>query len=139
MDPMSALAAAATAAQFVGACFKAVSLAYDLYSRLADVPEAIRRDVAHLEALQSIAQQVANSPELQADRDIEETLRRCAGHVDALVVLLERATASGTSGLGQRTWKAVIGINQEQKIVKLLQSLEREKSILVLRIEISNS
>ncbi|KAI0382245.1 ankyrin repeat-containing domain protein [Hypomontagnella monticulosa] len=139
MDPVTTLGAAAAAAQFVGTGIKAVSLAYGLYSKLRDVPETVRSQIAQLEALNKVAETVRGAPELQEDHNITLVLGRCITNVEALITLLERAKAAETSSRTEKAWKAVVGVKQETEMTTLLGNLEREKATLILSIETINS
>lgn len=139
MDPVTTLGAAAAAAQFIGAGIKAVSLAYGLYSKLRDVPDTVRNQVAQLEVLNKVAETVRIAPGLQEDHNIMMVLGRCIADLEALIVLLERAKASESSSSTEKVWKAVIGVKQEAEMMKLLENLEREKATLILSIETVNA
>lgn len=134
MDPVTALGAAAAAAQFTGVAIKAIKLTKDICSGVKDAPESIKRHVDQLETLSNTAARVRDNSTLAADAATGAILNECTATVEAVTSLLESVKSSDGDNLAQRGWKAVVGMSREQDIIRLLDDLERTKASLLLHI-----
>ncbi|KAF6809502.1 ankyrin repeat protein [Colletotrichum plurivorum] len=139
MDPVTALGAAAAAAQFTGVAIKAIKLIKDICSGVKDAPEAIKRHVGQLETLNDTATRVKDNSTLAADPATEAILRECTATAAAVASLLEGLRSSDGDNLAKRGWKAVVGMSREQDIVRLLDDLERSRASLLVHIATVNS
>ncbi|KAF6809666.1 hypothetical protein CMUS01_13640 [Colletotrichum musicola] len=139
MDPVTALGAAAAAAQFTGVAIKTIKLIKDICSGVKDAPEAIKRHIRQLETLNDTAAKVRDNSALAADPATEAILKECTVTVDAVASLLDGVKSSDGDNLAKRGWKAVVGMSQEQDIGRLLDDLERSKASLLVHIATLNS
>jgi len=67
MDPLSVLGAAAASSQLLEQGAKVTKFLWDLYSKMKDSPEQIRRQIIQIEQLLSLSRLFLENPALQKD------------------------------------------------------------------------
>ena len=134
MAGVEVLGALAAASQLTEQGLKIAIFISDLYSKVRDAPESIRKQSVQVEQLINIARLIEHNPSLQID-SVGSILRNCTGEAEKLKEILENISTAAGDGKARKLWKALDGVAKEKRILALFASLEREKSSLALCIE----
>ena len=138
MSGLEAVGAAAAAAQFIDQGTKIAIFISDLYSKIRDAPESIRKQSVQVEQLTDISRLIEHNPSLQTSA-VASTLRTCLVEADKLQEILSKLSVSAQDGKTKKLWKALDGVTKEKKISILFQNLEQQKSLLALSIQAVDS
>ena len=138
MAGVEVISAFAVATQFAAHGLQIVIFISDLYSKVRDVPESIRKQSGQLEQLIGITKLIARNPLLQTEL-VESILQTCVGEVRELQQILANISTAAGDGAVRKVWKALDGITKEERILALFSNLEREKSSLALCVEAIDS
>jgi hypothetical protein len=131
-DPLSILGAIAAASQLAQQAFEIIKFFSDLYAKAQDAGELIRTRMLHIEQLIDISKLIAKTPTLQTTA-IQSVLITCLRTTITLRNILQELS-SDKEGLLRRIMKAVKAVKKEDKIMILLDNIERDKSSLALCI-----
>ena len=131
-DPLSILGAIAAASQLAQQAFEIVKFFSDLYEKVQDAGESIRTRMLHIEQLIDISKLIAKTPTLQTTA-IQSVLVTCLRTTITLRDILQELS-SDKEGLLRRIMKAAKAVRKEDKIMILLDNIERDKSSLALCI-----
>jgi hypothetical protein len=131
-DPLSILGAIAAASQLAQQAFEIIKFFSDLYEKVQDAGESIRTRMLHIEQLIDISKLIAKTPTLQTTA-IQSVLVTCLRTTITLHDILQELS-SDKEGLLRRIMKAVKAVRKEDKIMILLDNIERGKSSLALCI-----
>jgi hypothetical protein len=134
MDPVSVLGAAAASSQFVAQGIGLVKFLWELYSQMNNSPESIRRPIVQIEQLLSLSKLFLESESLQID-SVACILGTCILRAQEFHALLKRVSISDNYGRLKQLRTAFKTVMMEKDIVKLFESLEREKCTLMLCIQ----
>ena len=138
MAGVEVLGVLAAASQLTEQSLKIANIISDLYSKVRDAPESIRKQSVQVGQLIEIARQIKQNPSLQTAL-VESILRNCVGEAEKLQEILERISIAAEDGRVRKLWKALDGVGKEKRILALFAKLEQEKSSLVLCIETIDS
>ena len=133
MSGLEVLGALSGAVQLAEAAFEIVKLLSILCSKLHDAPASIAKRAAQIQHLIAIAQLIQQNPTLQTTI-INSLLTNCLDKANELREIIAKATASLDAGKIERYWKAFSAAIKESRISELCQSIEEEKSALILCI-----
>lgn len=133
MDPVTVLGAVAAASQLVQQGIEITKFLSDLYSKVQEAPESVRKQLVHIEQLIDIARLIIQNPSLQKE-SMASILRTCLRQAVDMQNLLEKVSATEKDGRLKKIWKSVAVVTKEKKIDTLFNDLEREKSALALCI-----
>ena len=131
-DPLSILGAIAAASQLAQQASEIIKFFSALYSKIQDAGESIRTRMLHIEQLIDISKLIAKTLTLQTTA-IQSVLVACLRTTITLHDILQEFS-SDEEGLLRRIMKAVKAVRKEDKIMILLDNIEREKSSLALCI-----
>jgi len=134
MAGVEVLCALAAASQLIEQGLKIGTFISDLYSKVRDPPESIRKQSVQVEQLITVVRLIEHNPSLQVD-SVGSILRNCTGEAEKLKEILENISTAAGDGKARKLWKALDGVAKEKKILALFANLEREKSSLALCIE----
>ena len=134
MAGVEVLGALAAASQLAEQGLKIAIFISDLYSKVRDAPESIRKQSVQVEQLINIAKLIEHNPSLQID-SVGSILRNCIGEAEKLKEILGNISTAAGDGKTRKLWKALDGVAKEKRILALFANLEREKSSLALSIE----
>jgi len=132
-EVLGVLGGLAAASQLVQQSLKAISFISDLYEKVRDAPESIRKQAVQVEQLVDIARLIEQNPSLQTDAIIS-ILQSCQGEAQQLLDILWKVLVVAGDGKLKRLWKTVDGITREKNILDHLRKLEQEKTSLALCI-----
>ena len=138
MAGVEVLGALAAASQLAEQSLKIAIFVSDLYSKVRDALESIRKHSAQLEQLTDIAKLIEHHPPLQTDL-VGSILRSCVGEAEKLQEILANISTAAGDGKVRKFWRALGQVAEEKRILALFANLEREKSSLVLCIETIDS
>lgn len=138
MAGVEVLGALAAASQLAEQSLQIAIFISNLYSKVRDAPESIRKQSVQLEQLIDIAKLIEHNPPLQTDL-VGSILRNCVGEVEKLQEILTNISTAAGDGKVRKLWKALDGVAKEKRILALLANLEREKSSLALCIKTIDS
>ncbi|KAF4637077.1 hypothetical protein G7Y89_g980 [Cudoniella acicularis] len=138
MDPLTLLGAVAAASQFVEQGIKITQLLRELYSKVQEAPEHVRKQIVHIEQLIDIAGLIIQNPSLQKD-SVASILGTCLRQAVDIQNLLKRVSVADKDGRLKKTQKSFVAVMKEKELGVLFEGLEREKSALALCIQESNS
>ena len=131
-DPLSILGAIAAASQLAQQASEIIKFFSALYAKIQDAGESIRTRMLHIEQLIDISKLIAKTLTLQTTA-IQSVLVACLRTTITLHDILQEIS-SDEEGLLRRIMKAVKAVRKEDKIMILLDNIEREKSSLALCI-----
>jgi len=131
-DPLSILGAIAATSQLAQQAFEIIKFFSDLYAKVQDADESIRTRMLHIEQLIDISKLIAKTSTLQTTA-IQSVLVTCLRTTITLRDILQELS-SDREGLLRRIMKAVKAVRKEDKIMILLDNIERDKSSLALCI-----
>jgi hypothetical protein len=132
IDPLTALGAAAAAAQLAEQAGSLVKLVSDLYDKLKEAPELTRTRLVHIEQLQSVSDLIEKTESLQTAQ-VQAILIACLRTTRDLSEILKKISVE-ERGFLKRTLQSVKIVYQEEKVVILLDRIEKQKSLLALCI-----
>ncbi len=135
---MEVLGAVASAVQLADTCLKIATCAVDLFSRIRDAPETIRKRIVAVDQLVEIARLIEHNPSLQTPL-IASVLARARAEADQLFEILKKIDAQPTPGKMVKYWKALEGVTKEKRIVAICDRLQEIKASLTLNIASINS
>ena len=138
MSGLEVLGAVASAVQLADACLKIATCAVDLFSRVRDAPETIRKRIVAVEQLVEIARLIEHNPSLQTPL-IASVLTRARADADQLFEILTKIDAQPSAGKVVKYWKALEGITREKRILAICDRLQENKTLLTLYIASINS
>lgn len=131
-DPLSILGAIAAASQLAQQAFEIVKFFSDLYAKIQDPGKSIQTRMQHVEQLIDISKLIAKTPTLQT-APIQSVLVTCLQTAITLREVLQELS-SDEEGRLRRIMKAVRAVRKDDKIMILLDNIERDKSSLLLCI-----
>lgn len=131
-DPLTALGAAAAAAQLANQAYSLVKFFSDLHGKLKEAPELTQARVAHIEQLQSVSNLIQKTKALQTD-EVQAILAACLQTTADLSEILKKYTSVQRSSL-KRALKTVKIVHKEDRVIVLLDRIEKQKSLLALCI-----
>ncbi len=133
MSGVEVVGALAAASQLAEQILKAVAFISDLYVKVRDAPESIRKQAVQVEQLIDIARLIEHNPSLQTGA-IASILQSCQSEARNLLDILCKILVAAQDGKVKQLWKAIDRITKEKKILGCLRKLEQEKSALALFI-----
>jgi hypothetical protein len=133
MTGLEVLGALAAASQLTEQGLKIISFISELYSKVCEAPESMRKQSVQVEQLIDIARLIEHNPPLQTDF-VESILRRCVGEAAKLQEIMRKISTDAGDGRVRKLWKTLDGVTKEKRILALFANLEREKSSLALCI-----
>jgi N-terminal domain on NACHT_NTPase and P-loop NTPases len=134
MAGVEVLGALAAASQLAEQGLRIAVFISELYVKVRDAPESIRRQSIQIQQLIDIAKLIEHTPPLQTT-SVESILRNCVGEAEKLQEILGKVSTAAGDGRVKKMWKALDVVAKEKMINILFTRLEREKSSLVLCIE----
>jgi N-terminal domain on NACHT_NTPase and P-loop NTPases len=137
-EVLGVLGALAAASQLAEQSLKIANFISDLYFKVRDAPESIRKESLQLEQLIDIVKLIEHNPPLQTDL-VESILRNCVGEAKNLQEILANISTAARDGKAKKLWRALDGVAKEKRILALFANLEREKSSLALCIKTIDS
>lgn len=138
MSGLEVLGAVASAVQLADTCLKIATCTVDLFSRIRDAPETIRKRIVAVEQLVEIARLIEHNPSLQTPL-IASVLARARAEADQLFEILTKIDAQPTAGKVVKYWKALEGVTKEKRIMTICDRLQEIKASLTLNIASVNS
>lgn len=132
-DPVTILGAAAAASQLLQQGVQMTKFICELYSKVQDAPESIRKQAMQIEQLTDLARLIIQNTSLQTAlvASILSTCMRTAAQVQRI---LEKVSATTKDGQLMKVQKALTAVMKEKEILALFNNLEGEKSSLTLCI-----
>lgn len=138
MSGFEVLGAVAGAVQLAETCLKITTYAVDLFSRIRNAPETVRKRIVAVEQLVEIARLIENNPSLQTPL-IASVLTRARADANQLFDILTKIDAQPTAGKVVKYWKALEGVTKEKRIMAICDGLQEIKASLTLNIASINS
>lgn len=138
MSGLEILGAVAGAVQLADTCLKIVTYAVDLFSRVRDAPETIRKRLEEVKQLIEIARLIEHNPSLQTPL-IASVLAGACANADQLFEILTKIDRQPTDGKVAKYWKALEGITKEKRILAICVRLQENKASLTLSIASINT
>jgi len=138
MSGLEVVGALAAASQLVEQSLQIIIYISDLYKRVRDAPESIRKQSIQVEQLIDITRLIEHNPPLQTVL-VDSILENCLRITEELQEILARVSTTAGDGRVRKVWKALEGVTREKRILALLAKLEQEKSALVLCINAIDS
>src|SRR5271168_3074304 len=138
MAGVEVLGALAAASQLTEQSLKIAIIISDLYLKVRDAPESIRKQSVQVEQLIDIAKLIKHNPPLQTAL-VESILHNCVSEAEKLQEILGKISTAAGDGRVKKLWKALDGVAKEKRILALFAKLEQEKSSLALCIETIDS
>src|SRR6266536_2934537 len=105
MSGLEILGAVASAVQLADTFIKIATSTIDLFSRVRDAPETIRKRIETVKHLIDIAKLIEHNPSLQTPL-IASVLTRARADADKLLKILTKIDAQPTAGKVVKYWKA---------------------------------
>jgi hypothetical protein len=131
-DPLTVLGAAAAAAQLAKQAYSLLKFFSALYGKTMEAPELTQARVAHIEQLRSVSKLIENTKPLQTS-EVQAVLVACLQTTVDLNKILEQCSPRGKDFL-RRALQSARVVHKEDKIVVLLDRIEKQKSLLALCI-----
>ena len=132
-DPITILGAAVAASQLLQQGFQITRFICELYSKVQDAPESIRKQVMQIEQLIDLARLILQNPSLQT-ASVASILSTCLRSAAEVQEILKKIYATTKDGQLKKVRIALMVVMKEKEILALFNSLEREKSSLTLCI-----
>jgi hypothetical protein len=133
-DPLTILGAAAAASQLLQQGFQITSFICQLYSKVQDAPESIRKQVMQIEQLIDLARLIIQNPSLQT-ASVASILSTCMRSAAEVQGILKKVSTTTKDGQLKKVRKALTAVMKEKEILALFNNLEREKGLLTLCIQ----
>ena len=133
-DPLSILGAAAAAGQFVEQGINLTKFLWDLYSKMQDAPESVRKQIVQIEQLLGLSRLFLQNPTLQTAA-VASILGTCLQRAQEFQKVLVGVAVTGSDGRFVKIKKSLDAVMKDKKITALFENLEREKSALMLCIQ----
>jgi ribosomal protein L17 len=130
-DPLTILGAAAAASQLLQQGFQITSFICQLYSKVQDAPESIRKQVMQIEQLIDLARLIIQNPSLQT-ASVASILSTCMRSAAEVQGILKKVSTTTKDGQLKKVRKALTAVMKEKEILALFNNLEREKGLLTL-------
>ncbi|KAK2031347.1 hypothetical protein LX32DRAFT_714327 [Colletotrichum zoysiae] len=140
MSGFEVIGAVAAAGQFLEQGYKIVKFISAVVSQVADGPAQIKAWLEELETLNGIVEQIKSkltakfqseeARSVEAEKILAKCIVRCKDHADKLQAQLHSLSFDPGENTLRKTWRAVCTLEQEENIMKIIQSLEREKQSL---------
>ena len=105
----------------------------ELYSKVQDAPESIRKQVMQIEQLTDLARLIIQNTSLQT-ASVASILSTCMRTATQVQGILKKVSATTKDGQLKKVQKALTAVMKEKEILALFNNLEREKSSLTLCI-----
>jgi hypothetical protein len=137
-DPLTVLGTVAAASQLAGHIIKTTIFISDFYSNIQDAPEWIRKQDAQVKQLINIARLIIQNPSVQTD-SVASILGTCLRTARKLKEVLQKSLVIPKDGKIRKFQKGLMAIINEKDIITLFENLEREKSSLILCIQVCDS
>ena len=137
-EALAALGAVAAASQLAEQSLKIINFVIDLYSKVRDAPESIRKQSDQLDQLIHIAKLIEDNPPLRRD-EVVSSLRSCLDEAKKLQEILTNISTAAGDGKVKKFWRALDGVATEKRILALFENLEQKKSSLLLCIQAIDS
>jgi hypothetical protein len=134
LDPVSILSVVAAASQLIEQSGKLVLFFSELYWKVEDTPDLIRKQKIHIEQLILLSGLVKENPSLQT-APIASILQSCLKNAQPLYEVLTKISISDGDGKAKRIQKIISALMKEKHISASLSDLERQKNSLVLCIQ----
>lgn len=138
MSGLEVLGALASASQLAEQGLKITATVYDIYRKVRDAPESIRKQTVQVEQLIDIAKLIESTSSLQTDL-VASILSSCTDEAHRLLHSLQQVAPGPENHLPMKIWKAVNGTTKEKKILEHFTKLEQGKSSLTLCIGTTDS
>jgi len=132
MDPVSAIGLIAASTQLAEQVFNAIKLFSEICGTLKEAPELTKARLLHLEQLSSVSKLIAATKSLQTD-EVQNIIAACLETALDLSNTLKKCSAEEKGRL-RRALSSVNTVLREDRVLVLLDRLEKEKSLLVLCI-----
>ena len=133
-DPISILGAVAAASQVIEQAGKLAVFFNELYGKVQDAPELVRKQSTHIEQLMILSRLVKENPSLQTEL-IASVLRSCLKTAEPLLETLTKISIEEGDGKLRKLQKISLALTKEKRITTSLADLEREKNSLILCIQ----
>ncbi|KAK4696133.1 hypothetical protein P7C71_g1739, partial [Lecanoromycetidae sp. Uapishka_2] len=133
MSGLEVLGALAAASQLAEQGLKITTTIYDIYRKVRDAPESIRKQTVQVEQLIDIAKLIKGTASLQTDL-VASVLRDCTTDAHKVLHSLQQIAPGSELHAPKKLWKALAGITKEKNILEHLTKLEQGKSSLALCI-----
>lgn len=137
MSGFEVIGAVAAAGQFVEQGIKIVKLVKSVYGQLEDAPGQIQQRSERLRDLISIAERIEQTKALQTT-EAESILNRCRAHAAQLLSKLESIDFNRNDSFGKKAMRAVGGVMEEEDVLKLVDTLDKELTPLGLLVSSHN-
>ena len=134
-DPLTIIGATAASAQLLEQALKITQLVYGVYSDIREAPAFVADRVQHIEQLIGVAKVIQQSPALQNDEAVG-VLKTCRDKTSRIHLKLTEALPKSSDGRWQRLKKSLAVVFQKKDLAILFDDLEREKSSLILAMQI---
>lgn len=138
MSGLEVLGALAAASQLVEQGLKIALFLSELYKKVQDAPESIRKQAVQIEQLVDICRLIESNRSLQTAA-VASILRTCLLEVGNLQDILRKISVAAHDGKAKQLWKAIDGATREKKINTLFGKIEQQKSSLTLCIQAIDS
>ncbi|KAE9367386.1 hypothetical protein N431DRAFT_486511 [Stipitochalara longipes BDJ] len=131
-DPLTVLGAVAAPAQLADQAYSLVRFFSSLYSKIKEAPELTRIRLAHIEQLQNFSELITKTKPLQTS-EVHTILVACLGTTEDLNKILANMSPK-RKGLLKRTLQSMKAVHREDRVLLLLNRIEKQKSLLALCI-----
>jgi hypothetical protein len=131
-DPLTILGAAAAATQLAEQACSLLSFFSSLYGKIKEAPELTQARVSDIEQLRSVSNLIKNTKPLQTS-EVQAILVACLQTSVDLNKILEKCSPEGKTLL-KRTLRSVKVLHREDRVIVLLDRIEKQKSLLALYI-----
>ena len=135
MDPISALGAAAASQQFAVSLLVTSVKVIELCRKLHNASESVQRLSRQVQQLEGIAREIINSAPLQT-QSVAGVLQACLATLRELDAILSSCLNRNTEGPSTRLKRNVTALLKEKDFDSLFGRLEREKTSLILCIQV---
>jgi hypothetical protein len=133
-DPLSILGAVAAASQLLEQGADLTKFLWELYSKMKNAPESIRKQIFQVEQLLGLSRLFLQNSSLQKDY-VASILGICILRAQEFHCFLKKMSVVDTDGRFKKIKKSFEVVMKEKEIVVLLDHLEREKTSLMLCIQ----
>lgn len=132
-DPVMIIGAAAAASQLLQQGVQMAKFICELYSKVQDAPESIRKQVMQIEQVTDLARLIVQNTSLHT-ASVASILSTCMRTAAQVQGILKKVSATTKDGQLKKVQKALTAVMKEKEILSLFNNLEREKSSLTLCI-----